>query len=169
VEVNFIGTGLLSGKPYYFGVRGTFNDSRENTSLTLDPAELRNAGAEPVAISEMTIRTDRRGPLNISAIDIQIAQDGNGTNTPWLRGPLIPVDRPRCPASLLGVHAGEALIHRFPGDGILLEPGEGLTPALMSLFTGLNIAMGSRSSSEIRTVKTNFDVGLALSGYLMVT
>jgi len=30
------------------------------------------------------------------------------------------------PVALLGTHGGRALVHRFPGDGFVWEPGEGV-------------------------------------------
>ena len=129
-SVGFTGTGLLSNQPYFWGSSLAVEDG---TVHTLPTGDFRNDGAEPIAITDMTAHCGAASSANdangdIRRLDIQVQQNGNGTNTEWLQG-----DAARCPAIMLGLHTGRAMVHRFPGDGLQWEPGEGLTVEAQAL------------------------------------
>lgn len=167
--VAFTGTGLLSGRPYMFGASVELPNEPGQKRL-FDPTQLRNNGAEPVALTNMTlsqpgftITTDAVPQFiggNIRLLDVQIRQQGNGTNADWFRGPSVPVHRPRCPAGLLGYNGGRSVIHRFPGDGLIWEPGDGIVPQLRALVEDLEETVG-----ELDVMP---DVAISLMGYLSV-
>jgi hypothetical protein len=138
-----------------------------------DPTQLRNNGAEPVALTHMTLSqpgfTASEGddpPVpqfiggNIRLLDVQIRQQGNGTNADWFRGPSVPTFRPRCPAGLLGYNGGRSVVHRLPGDGFIWEPGDGIVPQLRALVENLQEAVGE---TEVMP-----DVAISLMGYVSV-
>lgn len=169
-SVAFTGTGLLSGRPYFFGAQVTL-PATPGTVRLFDPTKLRNTGAEPVALTNMTISqpgftlTEDEGAEtfiagNIRLVDVQIRQQGNGTNADWFRGPSIPTQRPRCPAGLLGYHGGRSVVHRFPGDGLIWEPGDGVTLQLRALVNNLQEAVGQ--------VEVMPDIAVSLMGYVSV-
>ena len=58
-------------------------------------------------------------------------------------------------ASLLGVRSGRAVVHQFPGDGLIWEPGEGIDLRIQ----------GFPDLEEI----PNVDVNIALTGYITIT
>lgn len=169
-SVAFTGTGLLSGRPYFFGASVELPNEVGMKRL-FNPSQLRNNGAEPVAITNMTLSqpgftvTDEEGAQqyiggNVRLLDVQIRQQGNGTNADWFRGPVIPVARPRCPAGLLGFNGGRSVVHRFPGDGLIWEPGDGIVPQLRAIVENLQ-----ESADEVDVMP---DIALSLMGYVSI-
>lgn len=153
-SVSFTGVGLLSKRPYFFG------SSRElstTVQTSLDTADFRNDGAEPIALTDMVVQC---GPPQGSPgaqgdarqLRVQIQQIGNGTNARWFAGPVAP-PLPQCPVPLLGMSQGRAVIHKLPGDGVLLEPAEGLIPQAISLDSVVDGAQ----------------IGFAAIGYMSLT
>jgi hypothetical protein len=53
---------------------------------------------------------------------------------------------------LLGYGAGRSIVHRFPGEGLLWEPGEGITLDMQALDDSVE----------------GYTVGLSLYGYVSV-
>ena len=155
VNVIFTGIGALSHRPYLFN--GTVNlfDTNQTNLSTVD---FRNDGSEPIVITDMTASIggqSNAGPGgDIGRLRFNVKQVGNGTNAQWFSGPKTgPVNSvPNCPAILAGVTSGRGVVHQFPGDGLIWEPGEGITMETRALNTGNNSVLA---------------VGLA--GYLMVT
>jgi hypothetical protein len=124
--VAFSGVGLSSRKPYFIA------SSRAviSTALVqLDPLEYKNDGVEPIAITDVSFTAT--GDLNASSpagdirtVAFQIQGLGNGTQRPWFIGPSASA---LCPGQLLGITTGRSVVHRFPGNGIIWDPGEGVT------------------------------------------
>lgn len=156
VNVVFTGIGMLSRRPYLFNGETLLTDLTETDMSTVD---FRNDGSEPIAITDMTVNvgpdSNNANPQgDIGRVRINVKQVGNGTNAEWFRGPVTPVAIPNMQATLLGLTTGRAVVHQFPGDGFLWEPGEGLTieTAALNAPAGFNSVLC-----------------LALAGYLMVT
>lgn len=168
-SVSFTGTGVLSGRPYFFGAQLVL-DTTPGVKRTFDPTKLRNTGAEPIALTNMTFSqpgftvTEAAVPSfttgNIRLLDIQVRQQGNGTQEEWFRGPTIPTLRPRMPAGLLGYHGGRSVVHRFPGDGLIWEPGDGVVPQLRALVANLEETDGETDVMP--------DIAISLMGYTSV-
>lgn len=133
VMMAFSGIGLLSKRPYLFGSSPI---TLENDALTQIPSRgYINDGAEPVAITDLTtqvtgVLTDANPAGDARRCCWGIRQIGNGTQSDWLIGPNgappAVVGNLFCPGSLLGISTGRSIVHRFPGDGIVWEPGEGI-------------------------------------------
>lgn len=153
VSVGFTGVGLLSKRPYLF------SSTLELDSLVagvFPAADLKNDGGEPVALTDMSFTCGAERDANDPAGDIrrarfQVKLIGNGTQSDWFGTSAPGVSR--CPGQLLGISTGRAIAHRFPGNGILLEPGDGLSAEA-------NPLTGTLEGAEI---------GLALIGYVSVT
>ncbi len=129
VNVTFTGIGALSRRPYLFNGQVNLENVTETDMSTVD---FRNDGSEPVIITDMTVNVgndsdgvDPQG--DIGRVRINIRQVGNGTGARWFSGPQTPLTLDLAQATLLGVTTGRAVVHEFPGDGYLWEPGEGLT------------------------------------------
>ena len=154
VSVAFTGVGMLSKRPYFFSSATYLMDTNKGT---LPIEGLRNDGAEPVALTDMTINcgadtVDLVAVGDIRQLFVQVSQVGNGTQANWLIGSVSPVIS-RCPAVLLGKTAGRCIVHEFPGQGLLWEPGEGVTVEAMPL--------------DLSTVTAQ--LAIALHGYIVVT
>jgi len=155
VSCSVTGTGLLSKRPYFFS---SVVDLATTTKAMLPIEGLRNDGAEPIALTDMTFHcgaeeADASGAGDIRQLAVQVHQVGNGTQADWFVGANSPVPIPQCPAVLLGKTAGRAIIHELPGQGFLWEPGEGLTIEALPLdASALNVTLA-----------------VALHGYLVVT
>lgn len=157
VTVSFTGKGVLSARPYFFAGMISVTDALRQT---IDTESFRNDGSEPVMITNMTASiagaqgvADPTG--DISRLNIGVRQIGNGTNASWVSGPvntpgLVP---DLAPAIVLGQQSGRALVHRFPGAGLLWAPGEGIYPEIQSLAA--------------EGVGTSMHIGLL--GYISVT
>ncbi len=155
VSVSFTGTGMLSRRPYFFG--GDRELANANPVL-LPLTRYRNDGTEPIALTDMTVicgaeQDDPVGQGDIRFLNLQIRQVGNGTNADWYKGPSVPAPLARMPAVLNGYSTGRSIVHYFPGDGLIWEPGEGIDidwRALDAQAEGLQ-------------------VGVSLWGYISVT
>lgn len=161
--LSFTGVGVQSQRPYFFGASVKLTDSRPTIFA---PGDLQNVGLEPVAITDMSFQTrvtalTEDGPVNVPsdvrAFALQVRQIGNGTNANWFGGPSTPTPLGFANASLIGVETGPAIVHRLPGDGILLEPGEGFR---------IDAQIGQQVFGPSEA-KVDFFLGAA--GYLVVT
>lgn len=138
VTVSITGVGLESQRPYFWS--GAVALETQNMQAIL-ASNFQNNGSEPVYITDTTINvggaTDNPDPTGDSRrVFVGIQQVGNGTSARWVRGPLnggVGAPMSMAPASLWGNHVGRAVVHRFPGQGLLWEPGEGLTIQAQSL------------------------------------
>jgi hypothetical protein len=140
VTVSFTGKGVLSSRPYFFSGMLFIGDAQRQT---LDTENFKNDGSEPVMITNMTVNvsgasSDADSTGDISRVSVGIRQIGNGTNAAWVSGP---VNEPglvpdMVPAVLLGQQSGRAIVHRFPGHGLLWAPGEGITAQVQNLTGG---------------------------------
>lgn len=156
VGVAFTGVGLLSKRPYFVSSALDLTDAN---IANFDAADLHNDGGEPIALTDCSFMVGAQSDAEDAAGDVRFARFqvkllGNGTQAEWFKtnagGGLVV---PRCPAELLGVSTGRSLVHRFPGDGMLLEPGEG--------FQAEAIALDSTTEG--------MRFGLAAVGYIAVT
>jgi hypothetical protein len=155
ITVQFSGFGMLSKRPYLFSSRRNLDAL---TSIAMPTTDVRNDGSEPVIITDMTVHVgaelgtvDPEG--NISRLRFNIRQIGNGTNAKWFSGPQVPIAINRMQATLAGPTTGRAVVHEFPGDGLLWEPGEGIT------YFAANVGGDDELSSVL---------ALGLLGYIMV-
>jgi len=157
VTVAFHGIGALSHRPYIF--TGTL-ELDSITPASMSSVDFRNDGAEPVVITDITMNvgapTASGDPLgNIDRVRLRIQQAGHGTNANWIIGPNGGGGGPVTPmaqTTLFGVTTGRAVVHQFPGDGLLWQPGEGITADIEALVTGMTSVLA-----------------LAFAGYIMVT
>lgn len=137
VSVGFTGVGLQSKRPYFLS--STIDDIDDANIHDFDAADLHNDGGEPIAITDCTFIVGAQSDDDDASGDVrrarfQVKLLGNGTQSEWFRtnaGSGLVV--PRCPGQLLGVSTGRSIVHRLPGDGILLEPGEGFTAEAQAL------------------------------------
>lgn len=147
VSVSFTGVGLLSKRPYFLGSEVLVSDTAPHV---LNTADFRNDGAEPIALTDWVVHcsadvADPVGAGDIRQVRVQIRQVGNGTQADWCIGPTSPAPLAQCPATLLGTTQGRAVVHRFPGEGLIFEPGEGIIVqgiALDQSSEGLVLACG---------------------------
>lgn len=153
VTVTFTGFGMLSKRPYMLSSQLVLDQA--GIALPMTTNDFRNDGLEPITITDMTVNVggdiaaaDPSGVIN--RISINVRQVGNGTQARWFSGPVTPA---YCPASLLGLTTGRAVVHEFPGDGLIWQPNEGITVFCQ--------ALGSADFASI--------LNLGLCGYLMVT
>lgn len=152
------GIGAISKRPYLFNSEVVITGPQRTN---LNSVDLRNDGIEPVVITDITVTagptltsTDPTG--NISALSINIVQSGNGTGNKWFIGPQTPPPPiPLMPAQLLGFSTGRAVVHQFPGDGLLWNPGDGISVEVQTR------ALRDRDSTPV--------LCLALGGNIMVT
>lgn len=137
--VGFSGIGLQSKRPYFWQAEAELEGGGQGGTplvATLSTDRYRNGGAEPVAVTDMVVSVPLEPgiayqPIRIARINAR--QMGNGTNEIWGTGP---VGLDQCPANLFGVSSGRNMVHRFPGDGLLWEPGEGIDLELAQLVGG---------------------------------
>ena len=127
ITVSFTGIGLLSQRSYF--LTATLDRATAGTT-TLIPNDLRNDGAEPILITDMVYNITGDGSAaatgDIRRLAVNVRRVGNGTNANWFHGPRFPIEIERCPASLLGITSGRAVIHEFPTP-LVWEPGDGIT------------------------------------------
>ncbi len=150
------GTGLLSQRPYLFSAS---RDLTNTNVAQLDPEQFRNGGSEPVALTDLVAQVGAeaedpigRGDIRYGAVNIRVI--GNGTQADFFQGPAVPaLTLPYMPMALLGKTVGRAVCHRFPGDGLRVEPGNSFQVQLQGLDSSV----------------TGLDVALALHGTLFVT
>lgn len=137
VAVSFTGVGLLSKRPYFFGSSKQFTDANVN-STQFTPTDMKNDGTEPIAITDVGFTVDAGDQVSTNAGDVrrwrfQIRQIGNGTQRTWF---FQPTGETLCPGQLLGISQGRAIVHRFPGDGMIWQPGEGVQAQAAALTSG---------------------------------
>lgn len=153
VTVAFEGIGLTSGRVYKIGTTREVSDA---TRTTLSTLSFRNDGSEAIVLSKgavnVSAEADDADPTgDIRVLNINVKQVGNGTNASWFQGP-ITIGSDLMPAPLWGITSGRAVVHRFPGDGLIWEPGEGIGLELLGLTDD----------------PPNVDVHVGLSGYITI-
>jgi len=148
VAVSFTGIGMLSRRPYFLESDASVGDLNQ---VILPTDNFRTDGAEPVIITDMAINcsallNDPDTDLgDVRMVRVQVRQVGNGTNADWFTGPIgVTPPLPQCPAALLGMLTGRCIVHEFPGDGLLWEPGEGLSVEMAELPGSTRDAAGIR-------------------------
>lgn len=154
VSASFTGVGLLSKRPYLLSSQLEV----DNTGNQVFPAsDFKNDGGEPIALTDMSVTVgpeedsnDANGDVRLGTFQVKLL--GNGTQGDWFQSDSSPL-LVRAPAPILGVSTGRAVVHKFPGDGILLEPGDGLSAEAMALNSSVN---GMRFT-------------MAMAGYISVT
>lgn len=128
VTVAFTGVGLLSGRPYLLNGQASLETSQMQQ---LQPVFFANDGSEPIVVTDVTLHVaiptseDPDPTGDIRNVRCNIRQVGNGTNSTWCQGPSGDPLGELMPAPLWGMTTGRAVVHQFPGDGMVLEPGEG--------------------------------------------
>lgn len=164
LTVSFTGIGVQSRAPYFLSSSRTVTDS---APVQFDTADLQNAGSEPIALTDMTFQQSIEvdgGSTNegsVRAFSIQVRQNGNGTNANWISTPKpVPPGVPlsRANASMLGLTAGPALVHAFPGDGWLVEPNQ-----------GFRVQARVRATAPSDIENTEIPVFVGFAGYIVVT
>lgn len=152
VTVTFTGFGALSKRAYVLSSQ--INMARKGLAFPMPSDNFRNDGVEPIVITDMTVNvgaaldaSDATG--DISKVSINVKHVGNGTQATWFNGP---VGNSWCPAQLLGLSTGRAVVHEFPGDGLIWEPNEGITVYAE--------ALGSATFASV--------LCLGMAGYLMI-
>lgn len=140
-EVTFAmtGIGLDSRRPYFL----SSTQARTVTlAQPLDADDYRNDGDEPILITDLSAHcsaesTAQNPQGDIRRLELQVRQNGNGTNAEWFNG------EPGAfmNAGLMGLESGRALVHHFPGEGLLWEPGESLGLEVQALATAAATAV----------------------------
>ena len=177
IDVQFTGVGILSGRPYFLAGPARRTSDSVRSVYVVDPSLLQNIGHEPIALTDMTVtgnsqyfdpQTDALlGYLpDVRMFRIQVRQQGNGTQANWFRGPTFPEIIPRMPLALLGTHVSNSVVHRLPGDGIQLDPGEMIRVSGQNSVYGDLVLVASPNDVASRMPR-QYHIGLA--GYLMVT
>ena len=142
ITFSMTGVGMDSMRPYFKSSTQTYDAAL--TPAAMDPEDLRNDGDEPILITDVTVHCSAADQSNnpqgdIRQADISIRQIGNGTQAVWMNGPIGQDDL--CPAALLGLTNGRAVVHCFPlGSEVLWEPGEGLRVEFQPLFSQAALA-----------------------------
>jgi len=140
--ISYSAIGLDSQRQYFKSAGVNLTDQVVNP---VSPELLRNDGGEPILITSISAHCAAEGDANnpmgdIRQLNIQLQQLGNGTNQDWLKGP---AENPQlCPAGLIGVTSGRAIVHEFPGEGLLWEPGEGITIEFQPLSPAIADTLG---------------------------
>jgi hypothetical protein len=154
VSAAVTGVGMLSKRPYFFSDA----ISIDNMNIRqLSTAQFRNDGSEPVALTDMSVSCgapvdDAVGQGDIRELRLNVRQIGNGTQANWFQGPNVPAPLTRIPAQLLGYGTGRGIVHRFPGEGVMWEPGTGVTLEMQALDASV----------------VGMNVGFSLYGYISV-
>ena len=155
VSVSFTGVGLLSKRPYFLASEVELTNQ---APTILDTVDFRNDGTEPIALTDMVAHCgaeaeDPIGAGDIRQLRLQCRQIGNGTGADWYIGPTSPAPLSQIPATLLGTTQGVAVVHQFPGDGLIWEPGEGI------IVQGI----------ALDATTENLNLAVALTGYISLT
>lgn len=153
-EVGFRGVGMLSKQPV---VLAGYIDLADQSVQVLPFDSYRNLRAEPIALTDMTVLLTPDSVLpdavgDLRPLNIAIRTIGGGTQAEFFIGPSDPA-WPRMPAYLLGKTTGRCIVHRFPGDGVRLEPGASFYAELTPL---------DATAQEV-------DVAIATHGSIFVT
>lgn len=150
------GVGLLSKRPYMLS---SYKEVEEAGDDTFNPLDFKNDGTEPIAITDVSFYAsgDLSGSSPVGDIRtcmFEVQGLGNGTQRPWMIGPAVqPTPAlPMCPGQLLGISTGRSIVHRFPGEGVLWHPGEGVTAEAISTATA----------------SLGFEFVLGFAGYIVV-
>jgi hypothetical protein len=134
VTTTFTGIGIFSKRPYVLSGSTILESAM---TMQLDVGDFKNDGAEPILITDVThnaVRFTDAGTLTpvLPFVNIGIKQIGNGTNADWVVSK--PGEPNLAPAPVWGSYSGRALVHRFPGQGLIWEPGEGITLGINQTF-----------------------------------
>lgn len=126
LTTTFTGVGIFSKRPYILSSKKQVVDL---TTVQLDVADFKNDGAEPILITDVThnaVAIAENAPVVpvLPFMHVGIKQVGNGTNADWVVGK--PGTDNLAAAPVWGSYSGRALVHRFPGQGLIWEPGEGI-------------------------------------------
>lgn len=167
ITVSFSGIGILSRRPYFLSASAARSVA---ATTTLPTDDFRNDGTEPIVITDMTVHVSAESrnadPTgNITVARVQINQIGNGSRAEWFTGPLdvngTGNPLPECPAMLLGIDTqAVGVVHRFPGDGLIWEPGEGIDIDLQGVNGGP--AQGGQGADDAF-------VAIGLFGYIAIS
>jgi len=181
VTFTFTGVGMRSGRVYTWG--DTLNFYADGPSIqSFDPAQLQNVGGEPVAITQMSFQVGPGDPIlngdvtvppadapamfDTRLFRVGIRQQGNGTQADFQHGPTYPTEIRRMPLSLWGTDVGQSVVHQFPGDGLLLDPGQTVR------VQGTRLAAIGADEDEREAFAAGLHypevVSIGLLGYLMV-
>lgn len=147
VTVTVTGVGLLSKRPYLMSGGQVLTNTSQ---LNIPPENFKNDGAEPILITDLTINVaagidDTTAIGDARNVEVGVRQVGNGTNAEWVVSS--PSQPPLCLASCWGTYSGRALVHQFPGNGLVWEPGEGILvsasalPYIPDLVTTVGVAL----------------------------
>jgi hypothetical protein len=134
VAITHSGLGMFSARPYF--LTGII-DLDDEIETQMDTRNYRNDGAEPIIVADTTVQIsapedDDEPTGDLRNLLFNVKQIGNGTQARWFSGPDTP-PAPLMPAVLSGMTTGQAMVHRFAGDGLLWEPGEGIDAEIRSL------------------------------------
>lgn len=140
-DVTFDGVGTMSQRPYRLA--SVIKLSTTGVEI-MNPDDFRNDGVEPISIYAMSHSISSEdftatAAASLNEVRIQIQQIGNGTNAPWIQGPVDPFYT-RCPANLVcPTTIADTVVHEFPttdegAPGVLLEPGEGFSVGIRKLY-----------------------------------
>jgi hypothetical protein len=160
VTVSFTGFGALSRRPYFLSGTVLLTAPTKRTSVVA--SNFRNDGNEPIIITDMTVLVGAQFVNSvliagdIRRVSLNVRQVGSGTGSWWLQsnGQLPSL----CPAALLGITTGRAVVHQFPGMGQLFGPADGMT-----------LAMQPTKFPVVDNLGHNVPVNVAFVGYIMVT
>lgn len=186
-SVVFSGVGLLTKQPYYYGGKAVFEKDAAPL-VVLDPGQFRNGGMEPIVLLSMAVvshglvcqmgaisigssSAEVAVPVPVETFSVGVRLEGNGTQEDWIVGPQNNVTPEECPAHLVGMTSGPSVIHRFPGDGVILQPGEGFRASVCPAPAAVSTEEAADSSTaEDGPVEVDARVArIALAGYLVVT
>lgn len=127
--VGVTGIGTRTKRPYFFSGELQLTAATVRT-FAID--DFRNSSDEAVLLTDLTVscsapvlEVDPSG--DIRRLRVSLRQLGNGTGRDWVAGQPPNTLAGFVPASLLGVTTGRAVVHRFPADGIVWDPGEGVS------------------------------------------
>jgi hypothetical protein len=110
-----------------------------------------NDGSEEIIIESMTVNVLGQSDVStdvgdVRAARIRIGMENGGTGADFTRtSGSSPAPGPRgCPASLLGLDGGRAVVHKIPRGGWVLHPGRGFRAEARNVSAGsqIEISMG---------------------------
>lgn len=165
ITVSFTGVGLQSGMPYFLGGSVEVTDS---VPAKIPPDQIRNVSGEPIVVTDMSIQARFAQPdesqffrvADIRFFSVQCTQLQNGTRSKWFQGPVSPLPVSRMNGSLLGLTSGVSVVHILPGDGLQLEPGQGVR---------LDAQVLSPIPADLYSGSETVDLWVGCAGYAMVT